>query len=315
MRKTGALLFALFILTTVLISPSRYCLAQYSGTATINADGTVDPTDAPIERVGDTYILTGDVGGISVQRSNIILDGNGYTLPGIVTSIDSLGNNVSAKNAGGVFLKKVENVIVKNLTIKDCQIGIYLEWCSNVTVSGNIITGTHVPVPGLQYTAGIFVWEGNSNIITENQLTDNYQGIYVGHDFQAQQNIITRNNIENNSYGIGLGSSHNDIYQNDFINNTLQVYLYGDTVNVWDNGSVGNYWSDYNGTDSNRDCVGDTPYVIDENNQDSYPLAVSYKELEPTQTEPFPTTLVIATFTTVTIIGMGLLVYFKRRKH
>jgi len=43
-------------------------------------------------------------------------------------------------------------------------------------------------------------------------------------------------------------------------------------INIWDNGSEGNYWSNYNGTDSNGDGVGDTPYVIDENNQDNYPL-------------------------------------------
>jgi hypothetical protein len=39
-----------------------------------------------------------------------------------------------------------------------------------------------------------------------------------------------------------------------------------------DNGIGGNYWSGYNGTDSDQDGIGDTPYIIDENNTDHYPL-------------------------------------------
>jgi len=329
MRKTVALLFVLFILTALLlIAPSRYCLAQYSGTATINADGTVDPADGPIQRVGNTYTLTGDVGGISVQRSNIILDGNGHALPGEVISFNEiLGINVTAKNAGGVFLKNVENIIVKNLTIKNCQIGIYLEWCSNVTVSDNTITGTYVPAPGMQSTAGIFVWGGGSHIISGNHIADNMGGIYLG--CNAEHNVIVDNNITGNTLG-GMHiweSSNNTIHCNRFINNTIQVrdfainssYWRITSHNMWDDGVVGNFWSDYNSTDANNDGVGDIPYVIDENNQDNYPLMAPCNEPEPPPTEQVPTTLVIALviapIAAVAVIGVGLLVYFKKRKH
>jgi parallel beta-helix repeat protein len=66
--------------------------------------------------------------------------------------------------------------------------------------------------------------------------------------------------------------SDNRIFHNNFLNNTEQVT--NSSVNVWDDGypSGGNYWSDYNGTDANIDDIGDTPYVIDENNTDHYPL-------------------------------------------
>jgi uncharacterized protein (DUF2141 family) len=53
--------------------------------------------------------------------------------------------------------------------------------------------------------------------------------------------------------------------------------------NIWDDGypSGGNYWSDYGGTDDKSgpnqdqpgsDGIGDTPYIIDENSEDNYPL-------------------------------------------
>jgi hypothetical protein len=34
------------------------------------------------------------------------------------------------------------------------------------------------------------------------------------------------------------------------------------SVNDWDNGLEGNYWSNYDGSDENRDGIGDTPYAI-----------------------------------------------------
>ena len=61
-------------------------------------------------------------------------------------------------------------------------------------------------------------------------------------------------------------------------------------------------------------------YVIDENNRDNYPLInpVPIPELpdEKDAPEPFPTTLVIVVLVaSVAVVGIGLLVYFKKRNH
>jgi hypothetical protein len=64
-------------------------------------------------------------------------------------------------------------------------------------------------------------------------------------------------------------------------------------VNVWDDGypSGGNYWSDYTGVDIKKgenqdqpgsDGMGDTPYVINANNRDRYPLMNPYGSPPPT---------------------------------
>ena len=65
----------------------------------------------------------------------------------------------------------------------------------------------------------------------------------------------------------------NTIYYNNFLNNTDNSY--DGYINTWYNinKSLGNYWDDYTGNDSNGDGVGDTPYFIPGgNNEDKYPL-------------------------------------------
>jgi hypothetical protein len=58
---------------------------------------------------------------------------------------------------------------------------------------------------------------------------------------------------------------NNTFYQNHFIDNELNALDNG-TDNYWDNGSIGNYWSDYwdtyLGVDLDDDGIGDTPYNI-----------------------------------------------------
>ena len=123
---------------------------------------------------------------------------------------------------------------------------------------------------------------GRSNVTIKNIIiTKFYYGIYL---YYSSNSSIVRNTITANNYcGIYLGySSNNSIYDNNFVDNARNAYSYN-SMNVWDNGypSGGNYWSDYNGTDlysdpyqndTGSDGIGDTSYIIDEDNADRYPL-------------------------------------------
>jgi len=86
-------------------------------------------------------------------------------------------------------------------------------------------------------------------------------------------NSLTANNL----CGVLLSSSSdNFIFLNSFVNNTSQASTDG-LANVWNNGSMGNYWSDYlalypNATEVGSSGVWNRPYVIDANNTDNYPL-------------------------------------------
>jgi parallel beta-helix repeat protein len=90
-------------------------------------------------------------------------------------------------------------------------------------------------------------------------------------------NVIYGNTISQNIIGINvLDSGGNTIYCNSFINNGQQVNIFSQP-NFWDNGYLGNYWSNYTGTDDDGDGIGDTPHVIDGNNRDNNPLMSPYE--------------------------------------
>jgi parallel beta-helix repeat protein len=248
--------------------------AQYQGDITINADGSVTPPTALIKQTGNIYTLTSDVDGtITVLRSNIIFDGNGHTISGIL-QIGSLAPTVG--------ISYTSNVTVENFTVTGSYRGISLWQASNVRVANNTITGIENNLQLLLGgAAGIFVEGGGSNIITGNNLVNNYNGMSF---FESINNLIIGNNITHSSSIIFFEASNNTFYHNNFVNNTAQAGD-ADSINVWDNGypSGGNYWSDYrtrypNATEIDGSGIGDTPYVIDAQNMDRYPLMEPYTE-------------------------------------
>ena len=77
-----------------------------------------------------------------------------------------------------------------------------------------------------------------------------------------------------NEHGILFccGSIGNMVYLNTFKGNSVWNG-YDLFHNQWDNGSVGNYWDDYIGSDNDGDGIGDTPYnITGDRNQDNHHL-------------------------------------------
>ncbi len=87
-------------------------------------------------------------------------------------------------------------------------------------------------------------------------------------------NITIRNNtFRNLNQGVIIENTSSiiKIFQNNFIDNNINAIDNSDNQTFWDYNGNGNYWSDYNGTDNNRDGIGDTPYIIS-TSKDHYPL-------------------------------------------
>jgi nitrous oxidase accessory protein len=92
---------------------------------------------------------------------------------------------------------------------------------------------------------------------------------------------VSRNNVTNNTNGLSITQSNVNVYENSFINNTHQAIIDANSTIDWDSQQKGNYWSDYTTRYPQAKQIDDTgvwntPYQIDENNTDPYPLVNPY---------------------------------------
>ena len=189
------------------------------------------------------------------------------------TNVSIISNTISGC-ADGVYIQNSQNLSVSMNEFFSGGEGVRMWVSANVTISGNDFS---------EYRTGIRSFHSANITITRNNILSSE---YAGIRFQDGDDVaITGNNIAGSERGIALEySSKVLIHHNNLINNTLQAYDDLGAENSWDNGypSGGNYWSDYEGVDNcsgpnqdncpDPDGIGDTPYEIDVNSSDRYPL-------------------------------------------
>ena len=150
-----------------------------------------------------------------------------------------------------------------------------------------------------------------------NLLTDNGDGIVLKSCVNAN-NLIYENNItSNHNSGIFESScSGNTFYRNNFINNNVHVMGW-DSADRWDNGSVGNFWSDYQGADADQNGIGDVPYPISFASHippGSYMLYDNYPLITPSSIPIIPEFSSWLFLLCIMVTSVGALVYMKRIK-
>jgi parallel beta-helix repeat protein len=193
-------------------------------------------------------------------------------------------------NAATIYVINSVNVTVKDLKLSNNGVGIHF-WNTNNSRIENVTTSEN--------EFGIWLKRSNYNVLVDNIASNNAIGIHFSnsninrlvnnniasnigwgiHLYESNWNTLVNNIASNSKNGIELDySSNNKVYHNNFFDNLKQVVSV-DSINVWDDGypSGGNYWSDYEGRYPNAkeldgSGIWDTPYVVDENNQDNYPL-------------------------------------------
>jgi hypothetical protein len=266
---------------------------------TIQSDGSVVPQTEYVTREGNVYSLTEDLQQtyvININCSNIIFDGQGHVING---SGNVFWNNIwYGYNCEGITMEGQSNVTVKDITIFGfTKPGVLIDKCSEISLTK------------LQTESIRLLQSSNSDI---SYCTT---GVYLS---SSEQNSLFKNNIAGLLVSL---SSNNTIYQNNIT--VLDPKTHGQItgpgfINFWDNGYVGNYWSDYfdkypDASEIGVTGVADMPYVINENNLDNHPLMRPVRTEQ--EAEPFPIAFVATASVATVFVGASLLVYFKRRKH
>jgi parallel beta-helix repeat protein len=271
----------------------------------INRQSDIVPSNAG-------YVVLRDCTDIRVsnlEAEGIVLIGtyNSTVTENVVTRSKSSFNNQEPIDGSGirwislgigirVIGSQKDNVTGNTVWNKDC--GIKLLNSAGIQVADNNITSSTV--------YGLMLENSNDNIIEANVVAHNgiYNDPFGVSILDSSRNHFIGNTVEDNcQWGIPvLGTqTGNVLFHNNFVNNRvnkgyLQVSMMGPANPcVWDNGEEGNYWSDCktrypNASEVPNTGKGDTPFYINENNQDNHPLMAPHNISDSDSTpEPFPT--------------------------
>lgn len=171
---------------------------------------TVSNTTQPIQNVGDTYFLTGNITQYTllIDRNNVIIDGKNLTdkeKPASDYCID-----------GGIELYGLTNVTVENIQVNNTsgEIGIGLFNSTNCTVANNSLVNN----------AGMYIEGSSNNVIADNVIYDcqGFGGSYWGgiNISTSNNNTFTSNKLYNCVFGLYLNADLSD-YMNSIDSSNL----------------------------------------------------------------------------------------------
>ncbi|MDH5783721.1 MAG: right-handed parallel beta-helix repeat-containing protein, partial [Candidatus Bathyarchaeota archaeon] len=235
----------------------------------------------------ENVILSKSLTLVGEDPYSTIIDAGGNAVAVDVWADDTTIDGFTIRNANedGILVYDYHNSTIIGNFIMDCTWdGISLMYSNNNTIENNVFI-EHAEWGGLylQYSDGntiennVFIENGDYGLYIEssnnNLIYGNTISLTLGISLElwdTQGNMIVGNTISNSgSVAVELDVSNDTVFHNNFLDNAEQVWDWG-TDTTWDNGSEGNYWSDYGGEDTDGDGIGDT--LIPHQDVDNFPV-------------------------------------------
>lgn len=164
-------------------------------------------------------------------------------------------SNLSSIDIGGIKVLASKFVNIENNRVEKCCFGIYLSNTKHCRIIGNIVSGNVTEETNIGN--GIHCWKADSNVIENNESTQQRDGIY----FEFVTNTIIKNNYSHHNlrYGLHFMFSHSNTYTyNTFSKNGAGVaVMYSHHVKMqynrfeynWGSSSYGLLLKDINDSD------------------------------------------------------------------
>ena len=234
----------------------------------------------------------------NIEATNISFQNVSFNIEIIGISIDGVHDdaNIRIRNCtfrgsmyAGIDLQWVDTVLISNCTFVENSIGCKIvsseAKVENCTFSSNTDTGLFI----MDYTevnVSYCTFRDNLNLGAWLQYRDSsYRCQFYNNSIAlklSSHNSVKECIFENNTVGIYLFSGNNTVCFNVFSNQSEHVRFERiSSVNTWDNGSVGNYWSNYTRPDVDKDGIVDNPLQFNINNIDHYPVAEPFDLIGP----------------------------------
>lgn len=280
-----------------------------------------------------TSMMDSSMGIVIEGSSHVLMENNNFTDTALAIAVN--GTYITIKNnllrnvldymEGSIYLEGSYNRIEDN--ILESSSSIILANANHSTIQNNSLNG---PSEGL-----FLISQCTNNLFAKNNFTGYSNAIRMN---IGRNNVFYSNSFKDNGFALEISgwgtpiSADNLFYGNIFTANSTKIRINDVTGTRWDNGSIGNYWADYCGQDSNMDGIGDTPYTVtaykwsneakDDINftvgADNYPLTQPYI-VATTGSVAFPVSIfplapLAIGIAAVVIIYLSL-VYIDKRRH